>query len=156
MSGVTDRARIETAIDGYLSLLKPEAGARTRELKDLAHALDGLVMAYHATSDVEPDSDELPEWTPEERPFVDGAVAAFPELGWYALVDPAGDEKSRITMSIAHGDLAEIASDLAIVQWLFEHAPENDAIWEFRFGYQTHWGRHLHELRVYLHRLAAY
>lgn len=37
------------------------------------------------------------------------------------------------------------------VLWLFENADENDAIWDFRFGYQTHWGRHLHEMRVYLH-----
>jgi hypothetical protein len=59
-------------------------------------------------------------------------------------------------MSIAASDLAEIASDLSEVLWLFENASHNDAVWDFRFGYQSHWGRHLHEVRTYLHDLAAW
>lgn len=59
-------------------------------------------------------------------------------------------------MSTAVGDLVEIAADLMEVLWLFDNASENDAIWQFRWGYRHHWGRHLHELRVYLHALAAW
>ena len=67
-------------------------------------------------------------------------TAAFPDLGWYALVDPEDGPEQEIGLSIAVGDLAEIPSDLLGVLWLFENASHNDAVWDFRFGYQTHWG----------------
>jgi len=48
-------------------------------------------------------------------------------------------------------DLADIYGDLIGVSWLWENSGEADAVWHFRFGYQTHWGRHLLDLRSYLH-----
>jgi len=148
------RDDISTAIHRYLDVLKGKDGAT---LYDLAKVLDGLVSAYHRVPDVEPDTTEssaAPQ--ADEKPIIDAANAAFPDLDWYALVDPQNGQEQEIGMSIAVGDLAEIASDLLEVLWLFENASHNDAVWDFRFGYQTHWGRHLHEVRTYLHGLAAW
>lgn len=148
------RDDITGAIRCYLDVL---AGNDGSTLYDLAKALDQLVTTYHRVPNVEPDTTEASAAPrPDERSLVEAATAAFPDLGWYALVDPEGDETQKIGMSIAVGDLAEIASDLLRVLWLFENASYNDAVWEFRFGYQGHWGRHLHEVRTYLHGLAAW
>ena len=148
------RDRIATAIGDYLAVLQGN-GAAT--LCDLAKALDRLVMVYHETPDVAPDTSEgslAPRV--EEKPLIDAAAAAFPDLDWYALVDPQDGPDQKVGMSIAVGDLVEIAADLIEVLWLFENASHNDAVWQFRWGYQFHWGRHLHESRTYLHGLAAW
>lgn len=148
------RDNITTAVHRYLNVLQ---GKQAATLYDLAKALDGLVATYHQVPDVEPDTSEgsaAPRI--DERPIIDAATAAFPDLDWYALVDPEDGPDQEVGMSIAVGDLSEIAADLIEVLWLFENASHNDAVWEFRFGYQSHWGRHLHEIRTYLHGLAAW
>jgi hypothetical protein len=148
------RDDISAAIRRYLDVLE---GKNDATLYELAKALDELVLTYHRTADVEPDTTEASAAPrTDEKRIIDAADAAFPDLGWYALVDPEGGPEQAVGMSIAAGDLAEIASDLLEVLWLFENASHNDAVWQFRFGYQTHWGRHLHEVRTYLHGLAAY
>jgi hypothetical protein len=148
------RDEISVSIRHYLDVLE---GANDCTLYDLAKALDELVATYHRVADVEPDTTEASAAPrPDEKRIVDAATAKFPDLGWYALVDPEGAPDQQVGMSIAASDLAEIASDLMGVLWLFENGSHNDAVWDFRFGYQSHWGRHLHELRTYLHSLAAW
>lgn len=148
------RDDISAAIHRYLDVLE---GRDSATLYDLAKALDALVATYHRVPDVEPDTTEpLAAPRVDEKRIIDAATAAFPSIGWYALVDPQDGQEQQIGTSIAVGDLAEIASDLLEVLWLFENASHNDAVWEFRFGYRSHWGRHLHEIRTYLHGLAAW
>lgn len=149
------RETISAAIHAYLALLDPAGRAERPSLYELAKALDGLVQAYHAMSPVDPDTDDLGPRV-EERPLLDRAAEAFPDLGFYALVDPDGGPDQPCGMSDAIGDLAEIAVDLIEVLELFELGRPNDAVWSFRCGYQFHWGKHLHELRIYLHVMAAW
>lgn len=150
------RGRILSAIGHYLSLFERSGSEDRPTLTDLARALDRLVITYYEAPDVEPDPDSPSPPIVDEGPLHDAASAAFPELGWYAISDPTEDTDQQLGLSIATSDLVEIASDLKDVIWLFDNVSESDAIWEFRFGYQTHWGRHLHEVRLYLHHLAAW
>lgn len=147
------RDDITAAIRCYLDVLEGAGGAT---LYDLAKALDGLVAVYHRVPNVEPVTTDSEAPSADKRRYIDAATVAFPDLDWYALVDPQDGPDQQVGMSIAIGDLAEIASDLLDVLWLFENASHNDAVWDFRFGYQSHWGRHLHEIRTYLHSLAAW
>ena len=148
------RENISVAIRRYLDVLEGKDGAT---LYDLAKALDGLVVAYHQTPEVEPDTVAASSAPTIDEARINGAASkAFPDLDWYALVDPQDGPDQKVGMSIATSDLAEIAADLSEVLWLFENAGHNDAVWNFRFGYQSHWGRHLHEVRTYLHGLAAW
>jgi hypothetical protein len=148
------REDISAAIRRFLYVLE---GGGDAGLYDLAKALDALVATYHRVPDVSPDTTEASAAPAiDEQRVIEAASAAFPDLGCYALVDPQEIEGGEIGLSISAGDLAEIAADLSGVLWLFENAGYNDAVWEFRFGYQMHWGRHLHELRTYLHALAAW
>ncbi len=150
------RARITSAINEYLVVLQRKPVDNLRALGQLARAMDRLVMCYHDTLDVGPDTTDSEAPQVDEAQLIEVATAAFPDLGWYALVDPEDGPDQQVGMSIAVGDLVEVAADLMEVLWLFDNASENDAIWQFRWGYQNHWGRHLLELRVYLHALAAW
>ena len=147
------RSLITSAIHDYLAALE---GKNREGLYDLAKTLDRLVDVYHQTADVEPDTVDSEAPRVEERPISDAASAAHPELGLYAVVAPEDRPDQKVGLGDSVSDLAEIAVDLTEVLWLFENAGHNDAVWQFRFGYQSHWGRHLHEVRTYLHALAAW
>ncbi|WP_160174179.1 DUF5063 domain-containing protein [Sphingopyxis sp. MWB1] len=143
-------ASIEAAIQDYLALLKDKPDEEGVRLARLCEALDRLVIEYHRSPDVDPDTeDEIPS-VPYE-PWAARAAASFPELGLYAHAEPMEGLDQQLTLGDAIDDLADIASDLSDVLCLIRRGAINDAIWEFRFGYQSHWGMHLHRLRYYLY-----
>jgi len=143
-------ASMATAINAYLALLKEEPDEENVRLSKLCEALDSLLVEYHRAPDVEPDTEDSSPTVPYE-PLAARASASFPELGLYTDVDPTEGLTQEVTQGDAIDDLADIARDLSGVISLIESGAANDAIWEFRFGYQTHWGMHLHRLRRYLH-----
>lgn len=145
-------ASMITAINDYLALLMEQADDEASRLVKLCEALDCLVIEYHRVPDVKPDTEELSPSVPYE-PLAERASASFPELGHYADVEPQDGLKQEIALGDAIDDLADIARDLSGVLWHIERGAINDAYWEFRFGYQTHWGAHLHRLRRYLHSI---
>jgi hypothetical protein len=150
-----DWQRIQASISNFLDLFDYPTGERS--LRDLAIALDGLVQTYFLTSDMEPTEQEKDyERHIDEAEFAAHAQECFPELGFYWMADPEGSPKQEIGGSYAVGDLAEIAGDLTKVREIADRNGLTDAVWDFRFGYQSHWGRHIHELRTYLHALAAW
>ena len=145
----SQQSTIRTAIEGYLALLDGISKTESRDLKKLTLALDALVAAYQLTDEI--DANDLPDDEIEApqatyRYFYERASAAFPTLGHYEVV-----ANSEIGMADAIDDLSDIAIDLMETIWHLDHLRSADAIWNFRFGYQTHWGVHLHSLRSYLH-----
>jgi hypothetical protein len=145
---------IRLAIERYLNLLDRDPADGESGLRNLALALDHLVSVYFETHHVEPAGDEeAPSRSYAE--FYQRAGKAFPELGLYPYADP-GEEKPLVADAI--DDIADIAGDLAEVLWHFDNTSVANGVWEYRFGYQHHWGDHLHSLRNYLHstRVAAW
>ncbi len=107
---------------------------------------------YLETPKVEPQSDEASRAPRiDEKPLALGAVRFFEDDDIIWFVDPRGGAEQQPMCTFASAELAEIAGDLAKVLWEFEHGTVADAIWEFRFGYEAHWGDHLHRVRHYLH-----
>jgi hypothetical protein len=150
-SGRLDPTRIRSAIEAYLSLIDGQAKTDPADLKRLALALDRLVGEYNITEDLEP-SDSVVE--PPENSWPDlykRAAATYPELGYYPCADPTEDPEAKSFVGDAIDDLADIARDLIDVLWYFDQDRIEDGIWQFRWGYQCHWGMHLHQLRVLLH-----
>jgi hypothetical protein len=149
------REKIETAIHRYLSLFEP--GSTAFSLRDIAMALDDLVGVYFDTPDVEPETIDGPEAPRiDEATFAQNAARFFEKDDVIWLIDPEGGPHQEAMCTFATSELAEIACDLSRVLWEFENGSDADAIWEFRFGYQAHWGDHLHRVRHYLHLLAAW
>ena len=148
----TGRGILE-AICALESAIASQSGDELDRIAALARALDGLVHQYNIAPDTEPDQGEDAPLV-EHGVFLDPINAAFPSFGFYADVDPSDDLNQGIGAGLAYDDLADIATDLADVRWYFDQGRPETAIWDFRFGYQSHWGRHLHDLRRYLyHRL---
>jgi len=142
---------IVVSVNDYLSLINTPPQETQTRLRKLAEALDTLVWTYNGTSDVDADDNGLDAPKVDYRSIYESVGAAFPELGYYAQVDPIEGLEQSIGLADAIDDLADIAKDLKEVLWHVEHNTASNAIWEFRFGYQTHWGTHLHRLRGYLH-----
>ncbi|QDH33781.1 DUF5063 domain-containing protein [Porphyrobacter sp. YT40] len=148
-------ALIEAAIHRYLLLFEFENTSST--LRDIAMALDDLVRVYFDTPDVEPDTIDGPAAPQfDEAGFGQNAARFFERDDVIWLIDPEGGPDQKAMCTFATSELAEIAADLNKVLWLFENGSAADAIWEFRFGYQAHWGEHLHRVRHYLHGLSAW
>jgi hypothetical protein len=53
-------------------------------------------------------------------------------------------------ISAGASDLTDLALEMERVERLWEN-DAHGAAWHFRFFYRTHWGRHLHNLRSYVH-----
>jgi Domain of unknown function (DUF5063) len=137
----------------YLALVTaPPLETRERHLR-LAETFDRLCAAYNQSTEVEPDTEGVGEHREDYFERRKHVSAAFPELGYYPNVYPTEGFDQEIVTLGGHDDLSDIAIDLSEVVWLFDHNRPNDAIWQFRFGYENHWGHHLHDLRRYLHKL---
>lgn len=147
-------AEIEGACGAYLNLLRSApTDPRERQL-ELAASLDRLVNVYNKAPAVELNSeedDDAPNVDPTQ--FVEQAEASFPELGFYPDVNPVEGLDQEIGQGSGLDDLMDIAIDLTEVLWLLGQRRVDSAIWQFRWGYQNHWGDHLHDLRRYLHKV---
>lgn len=141
---------IRASIEAFFRAVTDGAGDELDRLATLAKALDGLVQAYNSAPETEPDEfGDAPRQ--DVQPMLSAISDAFPSIGLYADVDPTGDFTQEMWTGDAIDDLSDIARDLADVIWYFEKRRPETAIWDFRFGYQSHWGRHLHDVRRYLH-----
>jgi hypothetical protein len=152
MSSAQDSRFQQTAkaIDRYLSVLCNSPEGDEGAIVLLIEALDGLTAAYHATEDVEPSGADF-EYPPlDTRGGPTRPAAVFEKLGWYAAVEPDGGLDQEVFLHDPYNDLSEIADDMKLVMWLADNVGESDAVWEFRFGFFTHWGRHLFSVRPYL------
>src|SRR3546814_14547549 len=75
----------------------------------------------------------------------------FPELGLYGWSELEVQRGGEVMVGDAIDDLADIYAELRGVAWLSAYSRTADVVWQFRNGFQTHWGRHLLDLRSYLH-----
>jgi hypothetical protein len=145
------------AIHAYLNLFRDPPQSQDEALPRLARTLDALAAAIHELpeGDVSPDNDAVEEETKplnaEYTRFREAAILRFPTLGLYPWSDPLGDIDEPRMMGDAIDDIADIAVDLRRALWRWEHVGESDAAWHLHFGYRSHWGAHLHNLRAYLH-----
>jgi len=82
------------------------------------------------------------------------AERTFPKFGFYNTVDEIEDNISgtKILVGDAIDDIADIYGDLKDVLWVAETGFEKEAIYDFVESYKIHWGMHLRELQLYLHR----
>ena len=137
-----------SAIRRFLSVLRdgdPPSDER------LAYALDELVMAYHAAPEGEPAKGDP---HPPDKNW-NGRYASlgkrFPQLGYYAVADPAEAVNNEPMCGDGIDDLADIEGDLREALWRFENLGADDAHWHFKLSFRSHWGRHARSLAFYLH-----
>jgi hypothetical protein len=151
-----EAADVIEAVREYLDLLGREP-LQGRALPVLARALDRLALAYHDTESMVLDDTDTPDPPSQDyRQLRDQAVRCFPELGYYHTPSSLPLEiESEATLTLGDGidDVADITGELTQIVWRWENNGSAEAVWYFRLGYESHWGRHLHDLRGYLHTL---
>ena len=145
---------IRGAIDGFIRLLErgqennDEANARTLHL-----LLDQLALAYHyAESDLDCEDDAPSEDYSRLRQL---AAQRFGQFGYYYQVSRTSkwEQEPTIEARDAVDDIADIARDLCEVRWYWDHECEKTALWQFRWGYENHWGEHMRSLQNYIYTL---
>jgi Domain of unknown function (DUF5063) len=149
-----NQKEILTVINDFIGLLEKGLNDEQANLRSLELILDRLALAYHfAEVDLEDYDTDAP--AREYKLLRQLASTRFPRFGYY-------NEPKNITEQIQEtelitgdsvDDVADIASDLYKVLWYWEKKSEKAALWEFSFGYEHHWGRHLRSLQSYLYEL---
>ena len=121
-------------------------------LAKLLELLDALTVAYHALPRCEPDeTDADPPCEIDWQARMKEIGARFPDLGYYATVDPLEELPGTLMVGDAINDLVDIERDLKDFVWRYQHVSSANAHWHVRFNYEVHWGRHCRELCAYLH-----
>jgi hypothetical protein len=114
-----------------------------------ANALRRIVALYQAAlrlpePTAEGTQDELPAFVSgEEREAVRVACARLPLRHYSELFDPlpVPTNEEPVVGDIAD-DIADIFSDVLEGLRCFDRQNLPDAVWQWAFGFQNHWGRH--------------
>ena len=147
---------IRAAVEEFLVFLRELPGSREDDLAALLDHLDRLsTLGRHVSYQFEDGHPDPP--SPGKPLLVAQAQARFPGLGPYNVPDPieGSPGKAKILVGDPYNDIADLRGDLEEVAWCFTNTSANDALWQFEFGYQHHWGEHLSGLRWYLFRHLA-
>lgn len=107
--------------------------------------MTGLVNGAASLPIVEPTTEDplcIDVSAEEEREIQAVVSALLGQSDWYwENFDPT--ENGEVLESSLSADLAEIYSDTKGVLLALERgASVNDAVWEWRFDFESHWGRH--------------
>ena len=90
----------------------------------------------------------------EEWSDLFGKFASFPLNRYWDVFNPL-EETGPVLNSLAD-DLSDIYRDLKAGLSLFDGGHYADAAWEWRFGFQTHWGQHLVGAQRALHEYLSW
>ena len=141
---------IRDTVRKFLDLVERSSTPVAENERTLKVLLDQLALASHGTKPSAPVSNsEAPSREYDEiRTLI---ASRFPNYGLYRA---AGTEPNdELLAGDAIDDIYDIAIDLSEVKWLWDNIGEADAMWQFYFSFETHWGSHLRSLQWYVHEL---
>jgi hypothetical protein len=152
-----ERKDIFDAVRDFFTLLNsPNKNEDSLDnLRALVRVLDNLAWVYHFVS-YEFDEQASDPPTHDSQIYItmrNLAESKFPMLGHYSTVALLEVPASEMMRGDALDDLADIACELHGVLWRLENTSEDDALWQFQFGYDSHWGKHMRDLQVYLYEI---
>ena len=123
------------------------------------HVLLPLLVAYAARlPNVSPDSENLNDEKVEQGPIIEAINRTLGEQHsnhFYELIfDPWEKGDNPPVASSLAIDLAEIYADIKEGFAALERGgPLNDVLWEWKYGFESHWGRHATQSLVAVHSL---
>ena len=150
------RADIYQAIDEFLQLIEQGKPSVEENEEALPKLLDQLALAYHFA---EPDFDDSDYPDPPGDDYdalYQMTGKRFPNYGYYHTcefdeLNYEAINHAELLIGDAIDDLADITRDLREIRWRWNNTSEADALWYFRFMFQSHWGEHLRGLQLYLY-----
>jgi hypothetical protein len=157
LGGFVTAEDVFAAAKGFLALLEHPPAPEERE-SALTLALDRLALASHSVRGPFDDAEYPDPPEPEPANLRARVEALYPELGWYNEAEEiAGSpEQSGLVVGDAINDIVDIARDVQEFVTRWHSTSKGDALWHFRFGFESHWGKHLRSLQLYLHARSFY
>ena len=147
-----NRDEIKRTIDDFLSLVESGCGSTEENETKLKLLLNKLALAQHfvAYKFDKKDYVDAPDKAYDElRKLV---AARFPNYGMYNVSEDVATHvgEGKAIVGDAIDDIADIAGDLFETKWRWEKNSPDDALWHFKFNFESHWSQHLRELQLYL------
>jgi Domain of unknown function (DUF5063) len=145
------------AAEAFLSLVdSSDTLPRAQLVRDLERSILDLYVAALALAPGEPDAELEPatrmtdrEW----RALYERLSDQLAEFDSYSLVfDPFEIGSEPVVGSLAD-DLADIYRDVAEGLASFRDGDVDEAVWQWRFGFDSHWGQHAAQALPALHAL---
>ena len=153
----SDVVEIRRAIEAYVEVVEALTLTAEDRLARLPAALDALAVAVRDIN-FEFDEADYPDDPREDYQAIYNVVARrFPTLGYYNVAGSVTKELGETKVLLGDGidDIVDILLDLKGALWRLDNTSVDDALWHLNHDYQSHWGRHLRELQLYLHVLAS-
>ena len=145
------REEIKQAIVDYLALLENVDSVEEREIK-LKFALDKLALAYHFADYVFDETDYADAPHEDYEKLYKIVCEKFPNFSYYNGAGKISTHLGAIDFVVgdAIDDIADIAIDLSEVIYRWKNTSTDDALWHFKFTFESHWEKHLRNLQLYL------
>ena len=142
--------RYSEAVDRYAAVIRGRNDRpRGLLLRDVEAALAALYHAASELPEIPPDSSDVPEARAEQDQYraIQGSLAAL--LGRYdsyrEIFDPSDPDDREPVQALLSLDLVEVLEDVESGRSLLEpdrRVTPNDVLWQWRFDFTSHWGRH--------------
>ena len=124
---------------------KTEAKTAIRLLADLTSAIMAIPN-LGCGEDVEEERISEFEWSRIYKRF-----GSLPFNHYSTFFSPAKFHEQKPVVGDLADDLADVYRDIKAGFWLYDHGHTTEAVWTWRNGFQTHWGRHATNALYALH-----
>jgi hypothetical protein len=153
----SDVVGIRKAIEAYVDVVESPALTPEERLVRLPAALDELAVAVRGINFEFDETDYADDPSEDFQAIYKVVGRRFPTLGYYNVAGSITKEIGESKVLIADGidDIVDILLDLKGVLWRLDNTSVDDALWHLNHDYQSHWGRHLWDLQLYLYALAS-
>ena len=152
------REDIFQVIIEFVELVEGKSSAQKKIIPLLVKNLDQLALAYHfidiRVSNAKDYPDPLHHSYDQIRFIV---TAQFSTFGFYNVPHDIATKicQTHFMTGDAIDDLADIVLALKEILWRWQNTSIEDALWNYRFTFETHWGTHLRDLQRYVHDLMS-
>jgi Domain of unknown function (DUF5063) len=141
------------AAEAFLEFIEHAGSPAKERLGKLAELLDRLASAYHGVTQTDDLYDFIEEVNRDYQAEYKAIGGRFPELGYYANLHDPRELLAPTLTGDAIDDLIDISFEMRGVVWIWKNRSPQEAANQFRSSYRHHWGRHLLNLRSYLHEV---
>ncbi|MCA1629324.1 MAG: DUF5063 domain-containing protein, partial [Acidobacteria bacterium] len=130
-----------------------ELGESRQEMRRAQMFLSELHLAAIALPDLGCGEDYEVKCSQKAWSYVVNKFAQLPLSGYWDVFDPLKEEQP--VFNSLNDDLADIYRDVKEGLTLFDQQYVVEAVWEWRFNFQIHWGHHLVGAQRALHQFLA-
>lgn len=119
----------------------------------LLKQLSKVIKLYFELNDNSDDKDYPDPPAVDSKQIWKNVKINFPNFTQYNIASEITKNISSTELIIGdpYDDLVDIIKDFMDYIWYIDNTTEENGIWHFKFGFMSHWGKHLFDLQYYLY-----